>query len=122
MLWTPTPYTVVGVVAAVTSGGVAAVAVRHDSKPYAETFVALMIALAAWSLVYGVQLGFTESTFQLVWQRSALAVGGTIPTLWFVFAVQYAGVDEWLTSRRLRLLAAEPAAFALLTLTNHLHG
>jgi len=80
-----------------------------------------MFALGGWSLVYGVQLGFPTATSQLPWQRVSLALGGTIPTLWLLFALYYLGRDHWLTHTRLAVLAVEPLFFALLTLTNPLH-
>jgi hypothetical protein len=46
--------------------------------------------VGGWSLASAVQIGFTTAPAQLVWQRVALALGGTIPTLWLLFALQYA--------------------------------
>ncbi|MFB6126711.1 MAG: histidine kinase N-terminal 7TM domain-containing protein [Halolamina sp.] len=93
---------------------------RHERA--ARPFMWLMIALGAWSLVYAAQLGFTTLTGQLAWQRIGFAAGGTIPTIWLLFSLRYAGKADWLTRPRRALLAVDPVLFALLTLTNPVHG
>jgi PAS domain S-box-containing protein len=80
-----------------------------------------MTALGGWSLVYGVQLGFTTAASQELWQRVSLAIGGTIPTLGLFFTLHYLERDEWLTQRWRAVLAVDPVLFALLTLTNPVH-
>ncbi|MFB6228957.1 MAG: histidine kinase N-terminal 7TM domain-containing protein [Halobacteriales archaeon] len=121
MGWSPTLYSFLGLGAAGVSTAVAAQAWRNRSRRGARSFVALMMALAGWSLVYAVQLGFPTAAGQLPWQRVSLAVGGTIPTLWLVFMLRYAGRDDWLTRRRQALLAVDPVLFGALTLTNPVH-
>jgi signal transduction histidine kinase len=79
-----------------------------------------MLALAGWSLIYAVQLGFPAAG-QPPWQRVSLAIGGTIPTLWLVFMLRYAGRDGWLTRGKQALLAVDPVLFGALTLTNPAH-
>jgi len=122
MSWEPTLYSLLSLAA----GGISAVIViagwRHRSEPAAPAFLGLMAALAGWSVVYGVQLGFPTADAQLGWQRIALPIGGMIPTLWFLFAVQYTKRDDWLTRPALAVAAAEPVAFWLLNLTNPTHG
>ncbi|MFD1634206.1 histidine kinase N-terminal 7TM domain-containing protein [Haloplanus ruber] len=122
MAWDPTLYTVVGIAAAALFFVIAAVGWRHRPEPGAKAFLTLIAALGAWTLVYAVQLGFTTLDAQLAWQRVALAVGGPVPTLWFLFAVQYANRDAWLTRPVLAVLLLEPALFGLLTLTNPSHS
>lgn len=121
MGWQPTLYSL----GAFASAGVCALVVglawRNRSEHAAASFVGLMLAFGGWALVYAIQLGATTRAGQLVWQRAALAIGGAIPTLWFVFTLQYTNRDEWLTRLALAVLAVEPAAFALLTLTNPAH-
>jgi hypothetical protein len=89
--WQPTLYSLVGFGVVASSALVAVQAWRNRTQRGARPFAGLMIAVGGWSLASAVQLGFTTAPAQLVWQRVALALGGTIPTLWLLFALQYAG-------------------------------
>lgn len=122
MAWSLTSYSLLAFAAAALSIGVAGLAWRRRSESHALPFVGLTLAFAAWALVYGAQLGFPTATSQLPFQRLGLAIGGTVPTLWFLFALQCAGVDRWLAGRGKLLLAIDPVVFAVLTLTNLTHG
>lgn len=122
MAWHPTLYAVAGVATAAVSWGLAGVAWRHREERIAVPFAGLTLALGAWSLVYGIQLGFTTLGAQAAWQGITLAVAGTVPTLWLVFTLRYVGNARWVSRRRLALLAVDPVAFALLAVTNPLHG
>jgi signal transduction histidine kinase len=122
MAWVPTAYTLIGLTAAAISLAVAVDAWLHRSERTALPFMALMLTLAAWSLVYAVQLGFGTLAEQLVWQRLTFTVAGVVPTAWLVFTLQYAGYDSWLTPRWCVALAGVPVAFAALSMTNPLHG
>ena len=88
----------------------------------AQTFTALVVAVAFWASIYGVQLGFTAANEQLLWQRVTLAVSGTVPPLFLFFAYEYVGKRDRLSGRVEWLLAGEAIAFAGLVLTNPLHG
>jgi len=122
MIWQPTTYALLSLVAGIISAAIVLAGWRYRSEPAAPAFLGLMAALAGWSLVYGIQVGLPTAGPQLGWQRVALAIGGTIPTLWFLFAVQYTKRDDWLTRPGLAVAAVEPIAFGLLTLTNPVHG
>ncbi|GAB3313033.1 histidine kinase N-terminal 7TM domain-containing protein [Haloplanus salinarum] len=122
MAWDPTLYSVVGIAAAALLFVVAAAGWQHRTEPGAKAFIGLITALGAWALVYGIQLGFTTLDAQLAWQRVALAIGGPVPTLWFLFAVQYTNRDAWLTRPVRAIMLLDSAVFGLLTLTNPSHG
>jgi signal transduction histidine kinase len=122
VVWDPTLYTVVGVVAAARFFVIATVGRKHRSQPVAKAFLALITVMGGWVLCYAVGLGFTTLDAQLVWQRSALAIGGLVPSLWFLFAVQYTNREAWLTPGVRALMILDPLVFGLLTLTNPTHG
>lgn len=122
MAWDPTLYTVVGVVAAGLFFLIAAVGRTHRTQPAAKAFLAMITVMGGWVLCYAVGLGFTTLDAQLVWQRSALAIGGIVPSLWFLFAVQYTGRGSWLTPTVRALMILDPLVFGLLALTNPTHG
>jgi len=122
VVWDPTPYTFVGTAAAILFLVIVAAGWEYRSEPAAAAFLGLISAIAGWILLYAIGLGFTTLGAQLVWQRAALAVGGLVPTLWFLFAVQYTNHEAWLTRPVRALLVADPLVFGLLTLTNSWHG
>ena len=121
MGWDPTVYTIVGVSAAGLFFLIGFAGWKHRSEPDAKAFLGLITALGGWLFCYAVGLGFTTLDAQLVWQRSGLAIGGLVPALWFLFAIQYTNRGEWLTEPVRVLLIADPLVFGLLTLTNPVH-
>jgi signal transduction histidine kinase len=121
MTWSGGVWTIVGIVAAAISAGVCMVAWRHRRERAAMSFLGLTVTLSAWSLVYGVQLGFTSLESQLFWQRLTLAVAGFVPTAWLLFTLRYSGLDSWLSTPRLAAFLTEPVVFFLLCLTNPYH-
>lgn len=122
MVWAPTPYSLLAFSAAGVSLAVATQIWHHRSERGAMLFISLLLAAACWSTTYGIQLGLSTGAGQRLWQRLGVAVGASIPTLWLLFAFMYSGRKNWLTRRTVALLAAGPAAFALLTLTNPAHN
>lgn len=122
MAWDPTLYTFVGVAATILFFAIVAGGWQYRAEPAAKAFLALMSAMGGWVLLYAVGLGFTTLDAQLVWQRAALAIGGTVPTLWFLFAVQYTNRTAWLTRSVRAVMIVDPLVFGLLTLTNPAHG
>ena len=120
--WHPTPYALAGFAVAALFFLIVAVGWRRRSEPAAGSFVALVFALGAWALVYGIQLGFDTPGVQAVWQRLAFVVGGPVPMLWLLFTLQYTGHEGWLT-RPVRLaMILDPFLFGLLAVTNPVHG
>lgn len=120
MVWTPTVYSVLALGAAAGSVALAATAADRDES-YARSFRWLILAMASWTGLYGVQLGFTPPAFQLATFRAVTIAGGVVPTLWLVFAATYAGVGDRLRAVR-PLLIVEPVVFAVAVLTNAWHG
>lgn len=84
-------------------------------------FLGLVMTLAMWSLVYGIQLGFETLDHQLVWQSVTLGVSGFVPATWLFFVFAYTRRNDWLVQSRVALLLAEPVGFLVLCVTNPLH-
>jgi len=122
VVWDPTLYTFIGVAATGLFLAIAAAGWEYRSEPAAKAFLGLIAALGGWIGLYAGGLGFTSLGEQLVWHRAALAIGGVVPTLWFLFAVQYTNRDAWLTRPVLAVMVLDPLVFGLLTLTNPSHG
>lgn len=121
MSWELTSYSLIAFAAASISVIVTILAWRHRSEPSAPAFLALMLGLDVWALVYGIQLGFTTVGTKLVWKTVTVAVGMTIPTLWLVFTLQYTDRRDVLTRRTAALLSVEPLTYVTLVVTNQYH-
>jgi len=95
---------------------------RDRSVPGVVPFGWLMVAATGWCLLNVVWLTtanpvVAESVFLLTRLTSGLIVG-----LWVVFALVYTGREAWLTPARLVGLLLVPSAYAVLALTNPVHG
>lgn len=121
MPWSFTLYSVPPFLAAAISVPAAVEAWRHRDEPAASALFAVVCVLFGWSLAYGIQLGFTDLATKLFWQRVSLLLGATIPVVWLVFALTYAGLERYLTRWTMALLAVDPVVFFALLWTNPSH-
>lgn len=121
MDWEFTAYSVPPLLAAAVAIPVAVEAWRNREEPAAETFLAVVIGLFSWSLIYGLQIGFESVRIQTFWNSLTLIIGSTIPPLWLLFTLRYAGLEAHLTRRLYAVLSVEPLLTALLVLTNGSH-
>jgi signal transduction histidine kinase len=122
MVWQPTLYSLLAFGAAGISLAVATQIRAYREERGAVLFIGLLLAASGWAAAYGIQLGLSTAVGQRFFQRLGVAVGGSIPVLWLLFAFTYSGRDGWLTRRVLAVLAVEPVAFVMLTLTNPVHN
>ena len=89
--------------------------------PGARVLVLLLFACALNSGAFGLEFA-TESLAAKQAFEILLTVGSvTIPTLWFVFALQYTGRGRYLTRTVLALLAVVPLISFLTALSNDAH-
>ena len=122
MGWQLTPYAIPPLAAAVVSALLLGYVWRHRDDRLAQVFLVLLVAILGWSVVYAIQLSRTTLAEQLLWQRLGLSIGATLPTIWLVFVLVYAGDEHRLTPAVLTLLLVDPVAFAALAWTNGSHG
>ncbi len=122
MVWSFSVFTLFGLIAAVLCGTLAIYAWEHRDAPRARSFFALLVVLAVWALVYGMQLGVEHRTLHLILQGLTLGIAAFVPTIWVMFAVEYLSFDVRLTRRRKAALLTEPVVFAALALSNGIHG
>lgn len=120
MVWTSSVYLVPPFAAAAIAVPVWIETWRHREEPSAEALLAVISVLFAWSVAYGIQLGFTTLSAGLVWQRVSLMFGAMIPPVWLLFALRYTGLEDRLGNWWV-VLAAEPLVFTALLWTNPSH-
>jgi len=117
MVWAPTVSSTPPLLAAAVAAAVIVGMWRRRSDDLSRAFLALMVAIWAWSVTYAIQLGFTTVSGQLPWRRLVTAMSGPAVTAWLVLTVRYHGRYERFTHGRwLGALLLEPAAYALVSL------
>ncbi len=122
MEWQFSPYVLTLVVAAAVSGNLAVLAWRRRPTPGAWPTVFLMLAVAAWSLGYALELGSANLEAQVFWAKVQYLGIVSVPLMWLLLAFEYTGLERWLTRRNLILLAIIPLLTLILVWTNELHG
>jgi predicted DNA binding protein len=109
-------------VSAVATAGLGAYAWPRRAEPGVRPFVALMAALTVWTGCYAVALLQPDRGARLFWERLQWFGIPFVGVTMFWFGVAYTGRDEWLSRRRLALLAVPAVLTVPLVWTNHLHG
>jgi PAS domain S-box-containing protein len=122
MQWQNSPYAVALVLTAVASCIVVLLAWRRRPAPGSWPTVFLMLAVAEWSLAYALELASVNLEAQVFWAKVQYLGIVSVPVIWLILALEYTGLEKWLTRRNLILLAIVPLLTLLLVWTNELHG
>jgi PAS domain S-box-containing protein len=122
MQWQNSPYAWAMILTALASGIVVLLAWRRRPAPGSWSMVFLMSAVALWSFAYALELGSANLEAQIFWAKVQYLGIVSVPVIWLVLALEYTGLDRWLTRRNLLLLAIVPLLTLLLVWTNELHG
>ncbi len=113
MPWQYTPYLWPLVIATGISIGLASYALRYMRRnlvsPTVMMFSFLVVSIATYASAYAVQLASTDLTTKLTWFWIYNVAAFAVPIVWLVFALAYAGRDEWITSRLVAMLSIIPA-------------
>lgn len=80
-----------------------------------------MLAITVWTWGYGLELTCLTLACMLFWIKVEYLGIATLPAIWMVFTLQFAGHETWLTWRRAALLFVVPALTLLLNWTNEFH-
>jgi PAS domain S-box-containing protein len=88
-----------------------------------STYLALlMLAVAAWSLAYSLELLLLPLNVKLFWTQVQYLVIPIIPILWLAFVLQYTGYERWVTRQNMLYLLILPLTTTFLAWTNGVHG
>lgn len=116
----PTVFAVI-LAADVTSLAVAVLSLRRRPEPGSTSLAGLMVAVFWWSTFYGMEVAATSRSWMLFWANVQWFGVMAVPFAWFVFALEYTGRDEYVTTRNLALLAVVPVVTLVLVWTNDAH-
>ncbi|MBU1742003.1 MAG: PAS domain S-box protein, partial [Proteobacteria bacterium] len=101
--------------------GVALYLWQRRSVVGAGPLMALMVAVAWWSLGYALEFRSPGVSAKVWWVRFEYLGVVVVPPLWLAFALRFTGRERWLTGRNVILLGVVPLATLLLVWTNDLH-
>ena len=122
MIWQPTTYALISLLASLIPAAVGAYAWRRRGRSGATALALLLWILSARGLLYAVELGARDGSLVLALHALGSAILVLAPPLWLVFVLQYTGRVGRLTWGSLALLFALPAATLTLIATNADHG
>lgn len=85
-------------------------------------FAWMMVAIAAWSLLYALEILSPSPSTKITLAKIEYIAIVPVPVLMLLFALEYSGQRQALTPRRRALLWVVPLATLTAALTNDLHG
>ncbi len=123
MNWQINPCVVSLMVAGTIMAAIAWYAWQRRSTVGALPFAVLMACTAQWTFFYGVQVGALDVEGQRFWTHIKYLGLAYAPTAWFVFALNYTGLNTLTTSRRNQLaLLVFPTLTLVVAVTDQWHG
>ncbi len=122
MSWQATPYTLVQAAVAAALVMSAGYALYRRRLPAARMAALLALACAWWVAASALMLASVGTATKMVWLRLELMAIAVLPALWLAYTLVYTRGAQWLTARRIALLAVEPVLFVALVWTNEWHG
>jgi PAS domain S-box-containing protein len=115
-------YSVATATPALVCGGLAVYAWRRRSTPAAAPLAVLMAAVAWWAAAYAIELAVPDMQTQLLLTYVEYFGVVTIPAAWLIFALQWAGLGQLVTRRRVWALTIVPCLTLAAVWTNPLYG
>ena len=120
MSWSFTPYSLIPLVAALSTGGLVIYAWRRGTRT-SGIFALVALAGCLWSLCYTLEVLGGDLGTKLFWAKAAYFSIVTEPLATLAFAIQYTGREKWLTPRVMAAVAIIPVVTIALVVTNEAH-
>jgi hypothetical protein len=95
---------------------------RRRHAPGTLPFILLMLSVALWSLAYAFELGSPDLETKVLWAKIKYFGVVGVPAAWLFFVLLYTKREQWLSLRKIVLLAIVPLMTLILVWTNNLHG
>ncbi len=122
MTWMYTPYAGILFSTTLISAFAAYLISRGLKTAGTSSLVLLMSAVSVSALASGLEAASVGLAQKLVWAKVEYVGAATIPTLFFLFSLDYCLHLGWPKLRNLILLSIFPIAALIVTLTNEYHG
>lgn len=122
MAYQLTGFTVALLATAFVSSTLAMVAYRHRDQRMALPLVGVMVATVFWCVADGMRIASTTESTKL-FRNNVRFLGPTLVVPWvFLLAAEFSNREQWLTRRRVALLAIPELLTNVAVWTNPLHG
>ena len=92
-----TVFVIVLISNAVLAAAIAILLNRRQSAPGRDALIWMLFGLAVWAFGYAMITVFPSLEEKIFWLRIENIGILTVPVFWFLFTVQYAQVDKWLS-------------------------
>ena len=120
--WQFTPYIIPIFLTACLAIFLAVYAWQRRTAQGAGIFIALMGAVAIWSVGYTLELASAGLASKIFWGKVQYLGITATPAAWLIFSLQYTNRDPWLTRRNILLLTVIPLITNFLIWTTEYHG
>jgi len=121
MQWQITPYFIPLLIAGFIGFVNALVVVRRSRVTGSMPLLGMMVAVSLWSFTYGFELASVELPWQVFWAKIEYFGIVSVPTLFLVFALEYAQYKQALQRKTIYLLWMIPVICLALVWTNDSH-
>lgn len=109
MLWIDQLYISIILLSGIFTATLSAYAYRHRSASGASVFAGFMAFVTFWSFITIMRLINTNPAWDVIWFNLRYFFLATTPVLWLIFALEYAGWQQWLSRLRITGLFLIPA-------------
>jgi len=118
MTWIYNPFVTPLLGASAVCFGLLFIAGRYRHTPGSAYFTLLMLAMGAWTAMYGLELAAVGIAGKRFWAQAQYLAIPYVPVFWLAFLLTYTGKADWLSGRRLAAGLAIPLATSLLAITS----
>lgn len=116
-------YSILLLASAVACASIALVAwKRREKGPLASTTALFMLATSWWGLSYAIHWSGFPGLDYLFWLDASYLGVVLVPPTFLVFAIRFTGAGDWITKRKLIILAVEPVATLIILWTDSFHN
>jgi PAS domain S-box-containing protein len=120
--WQWTPYSALLIAVALAAVISAYYIRKYRQVPWINTGTAMLLAGAAWTSAYGLELSSTGLQAKILWSKVQYLGVAIIPAVWLAFVLHYTGCGRRVLRLGHIVLGALSGVVILLVLTNELHG
>ncbi len=120
MSWIYTPYSLAPLLAALSTGALAAYAWGRGTRT-GRLFALFALAGCVWALSYTLEILGADLASKLLWAKLVYVGSVSVPVAWLAFTLQYTGREKMLRPRLFVLVAIVPLTTLILALSEVSH-